>query len=118
MPLLVDESSQAGEARMPAASGRVASSLARSRERREIAAHVLAAGLRQLIARWIEHREFERMMCAELLFVLGWGNKEVASHLGITEQAVANHKHFVVSKLREHVAASALRDFDAGLWGL
>jgi FixJ family two-component response regulator len=33
--------------------------------------------------------------------VLGWKNKDAADHLGITEQDVANHKHFVVAKLRD-----------------
>jgi RNA polymerase sigma-70 factor (ECF subfamily) len=39
-------------------------------------------------------------MCAELLFVRGWANKEVAEHLTITEQQVANYKFDFIARLR------------------
>ena len=44
--------------------------------------------------------------------MLGWPNKEVSSELGISEQAVANHKSFVVGKLKEAALAAKLRDVD------
>ena len=87
-------------------SDRMASSLARSRERKGIEAQILSDGLEALIEQWLKHEEFERLKCIELLFVLGWPNKEAARALGISEQAVANHKHFVLSKLKDWVAAS------------
>jgi RNA polymerase sigma-70 factor (ECF subfamily) len=48
----------------------------------------------------------------ELLFVLGWQNKEVALRLGISEQAVANHKHAVVAKLKEAARRHGLVDLE------
>lgn len=97
---------------------RMASSLARSRERRTTEEQVLREGLQSLIAQWLERGEFERLMCIELLFVLGWSNKEAARQLAISEQAVANHKHFVVAKLKDWVAASPLRGTDLAELGI
>lgn len=101
----------------PAARQRRASSLVRSAERSRAAEIVFGECLRGLIQSWISRGEFERLKCCELLFVLGWPNKEVASHLAITEQAVANHKSFVVQKLKAAAAAAHLRDVDWGLLG-
>jgi RNA polymerase sigma-70 factor (ECF subfamily) len=39
-------------------------------------------------------------MCAELLFVRGWANKDAAEELGITEQQVANYKFDFIARLR------------------
>ena len=89
-------------------SNRRASSLARSRERRVSEEHVLREGLARLIVQWLERGEFERLKCIELLFVLGWPNKTAAAELGISEQAVANHKHFALAKLKDWVAASTV----------
>jgi len=97
---------------------RVASSLARSRERRTTEEQVLLEGLQTLIVQWLERGEFERLKCIELLFVLGWSNKEAARQLAISEQAVANHKHFVVGKLKDWVAASPLRGTDLAELGI
>ena len=43
-----------------------------------------------------------------LIFVLGWANKDVAIRLNTTEQAVANHKFFVVSKLKDAAKSARL----------
>lgn len=86
---------------------RVASSLARSVEQRSRDERALAAGLRQLIGQWQQRGDFERLKCIELLFRLGWSNKQTASELGLSEQAVANHKHYVLRQLREFVRATA-----------
>ena len=99
-------------------SDRMASSLARSRERKGLEEMVLRDGLEALIEQWLEQEEFERLKCIELLFVLGWPNKEAARELRISEQAVANHKHFVLSKLKDWVAASPLRGTDLAELGL
>ena len=99
-------------------SDRMASSMARSRERKGIEAAVLREGLAALIQQWLAREEFERLKCIELLFVLGWPNKEAALALGISEQAVANHKHFVLAKLKDWVAASPLRGTDLADLGL
>jgi RNA polymerase sigma-70 factor (ECF subfamily) len=96
----------------PVARNRKASSLARSTERNLAAERVLGKCMRDLIQSWFSRGEFERMKCVELLFVLGKTNKEVATELGISEQSVANHKVFVVQKLKSAATAARLRDFD------
>jgi RNA polymerase sigma-70 factor (ECF subfamily) len=96
----------------------MASSMARSRERRATEEHVLQEGLANLIGQWHARGDFERLKCIELLFVLGWSNKDAARRLAISEQAVANHKHFVLAKLKDWVAASPLRDMNLADLGL
>ena len=96
----------------PTGRQRKASSLARSREHHIIEQTVLGNCLKTLIQSWFSRGEFERLKCVELLLVLGWPNKEVSSELGISEQAVANHKSFVVGKLKEAALAAKLRDVD------
>lgn len=105
----------------PAASShraRRASSIARSREHRESQEHVMADCLRQQILRWRQSGEWERLKCLELLLVRGLANREVAAQLGISEQAVANHKQFLVHKLREAATSARLIVVDESAWGL
>jgi RNA polymerase sigma-70 factor (ECF subfamily) len=102
LPLHAGDASEPG--REPAADVRMASSMARSRERRVGEERALRDGLAALILQWQARGEFERLKCIELLFVLGWPNKDVARRLGISEQAVANHKHFVLDKLKDKIA--------------
>jgi len=109
------QNSQAGE---PAAQVRMASSLARSREQRGIEQRLLTDALRRLIGQWKTRGEWERLQVIELLFVLGWPNKRVAAELGISEQAVANHKHFVVGKLRDFIREATQGESDGSDLGL
>lgn len=102
----------------PQGHARVASSIARSREKRDTESEILVECLRELIGGWLERGEYERLMCMELLFVLGKSNKAVAEQLQITEQAVANHKHFVVSKLKDAAKRAAFRTVDLQAFGL
>lgn len=85
----------------PPGPARRASSLLRSRERRDEQHDLLAGALRSLTETWIGRGDFERLECIELLFVLGWSNKAVAERLGISEQKVANHKHYVIGRLKQ-----------------
>lgn len=78
-----------------------ASALLRSHERKGHEENVIADCLSELVVKWKAAGEFERLQTIELLLVLGWANKVVAQRLGITEQAVANHKHYAVSKLKD-----------------
>ena len=103
VPLLREDSD--GVPRELTGPGRRASSLMRSREDRTVEQTVIAHCLQRLIHNWIENGENERLECAELLFVLGWPNKEVANRLSISEKAVANHKHFIVSHLKQDATA-------------
>lgn len=116
IPLLIEDSQ--GHWTEPMGSGRGASSLAQSRERRVAEEQVVAECLRLLIASWKEEGELERLQCIELLFVLGWPNKSVAERMGISEQAVANHKHFTVAKLKEAAKKARLRNFDPSVFGI
>jgi len=91
---------------------RKASSLARSQERRVAQERVLGDALASLVQQWISRGEFERLKCIELLFVGGWSNKDAARQLGLSEQAVANHKSFVLQKLKDAAATARLRNVD------
>ena len=86
--------------------------MARSRERSVIEETVLGECMKGLIQSWFSRGEFERLQCAELLFALGWPNKEVGLRLGISEQAVANHKSFILQKLKAAATAARLHDLD------
>jgi len=86
--------------------------MARSREHRVSEQKVLSECLKELIHSWFSRGEFERLQCVELLFVLGWSNRDVAVKLGLSEQAVANHKSYVVTKLKAAAVAARLRDVD------
>ena len=110
LPLIAGTESRPGNE--PAGRARKASSLARSVEHRVAQQKVLADCLRELIHSWFSRGEFERLECIELLFVLGWSNKAVSTKLGLSEQAVANHKDFAVRKLKQAASAAKLRDVD------
>lgn len=116
IPLMpADSTSGTNEPRGPA---RMASSLVRSQENRETQSYILVDCLRELIDGWISNGEFERLKCMELLFVVGLPNKEAAEQLDITEQAVANHKHFVVAKLKDAAKRAAFRNVDLSVFGI
>jgi RNA polymerase sigma-70 factor (ECF subfamily) len=89
---------------------RRASTLLRSREDRQSEQNVVRDCLQSLIDQWLKNGELERLQCAELLFVLGWANKDVAHRLGISEKAVANHKFFVTSKLKQAATFAGLKE--------
>ena len=79
---------------------RPASSIMRSGERRELEAVALAAAIREQVDRWRSRGEWWKICCAELLFVRGWANKDVATELEISEQQVANQKFDFLARLR------------------
>ena len=81
-------------------SARRASSIAQSGERKSIEEKAITAALREQIDRWREKADWPKLMCAELLFVRGWANKDVADELNITEQQVANYKFDFLARLR------------------
>ena len=97
---------------------RPASALLRSHERKGHEENVIADCLAELVSKWKEAGEFERLQTIELLLVLGWANKVVAQRLGITEQAVANHKHYAVSKLKDAASRARLKNIQFNDFGL
>jgi len=116
IPLFAQNSD--GQGPEPADKARAASSMMRSREGKHAESAVLGECLEGLIEGWVKAGEFERLECIELLFVLDWPNKKVAKRLDISEQAVANHKHFVVAKLKDAAKKSHLRSVDFESLGL
>lgn len=108
--------SDSGPLPEPAGHARRASALARSAEQHSAEERLLTQTLTDLVQSWYSRGELERLACAELLFVLGWPNKDAAAELGISEQAVANHKQFVVQKLK--AAAAKRPEIDWHRFGL
>jgi len=81
-------------------SARQASSIARSGERKSLEERAIIDALAEQIDRWREKGEWTKLMCAELLFVRGWANKDAAEELNISEQQVANYKFDFIARLR------------------
>lgn len=86
------DSSEAGGGDRLAGRDRMASSLARSTERRSIEEESLANTLREQIDKWKKQEDWVKLMCLEMLLVGGRSNKDVAQQLDLTEQKVANYK--------------------------
>ena len=116
LPLNAPDGSEPGTD--PVARHRMASSIARSRERMGTEERVIADCLVELVRQWKSNQEFERLKVAELLFVKGFPNKQVAEVLAITEQAVANHKYFIVNKLKDAAKKSLPPDANLKQLGL
>jgi RNA polymerase sigma-70 factor, ECF subfamily len=98
LPLVPDTGS--GSDWEPAGPGRPASSIARSGERKRLEEDALVAVLGEQIELWRKQKQWDKIKTAELLFVRGRPNKEVADRLGISEQTVANYKFEFLAKLR------------------
>ena len=106
LPLAGAGSSQ-GEWDLPGPQ-RPASSIARSGERRGLEETALVHAAAQLLAYWRNRGDWEKIQCAELLFVRGIANKDAAAKLGISEQTIANHKFDFLAKLRAAVRQQGL----------
>lgn len=100
--------SSEGSSWEPPGSARRASSIVRSGERRGMEENALAAALQAQLERWRGRGDWQKIRCAELLFVRGWANKDVASKLGVSEQQVANTKFEFLAKLRKAVRGQDL----------
>jgi RNA polymerase sigma-70 factor (ECF subfamily) len=100
--------SASGNSWEPAGKARRASSIVRSGERRALEEAALETAISQQIERWHRRSQWEKLKCAELLFVRGYGNKEVARKLKISEQTVANHKFEFLARLRDAVRKQRL----------
>lgn len=79
---------------------RVASSIARSVERKVIEEQAVRDAIAEQIDRWKKSGSWVKLKVIELLFVLGRSNKEVAEQLDISEQQVANYKSDFQIRLR------------------
>jgi RNA polymerase sigma-70 factor (ECF subfamily) len=91
-----------------AGSARAASSILRSGERRGLERKALATALQAQVDHWRHSSQWEKIKCMELLFVRGWGNKQVAAELQLSEQQVANFKFDFLARLRSCVRSQDL----------
>jgi len=87
----------------PPGGDRVASSIARSVERKAIEENAVKDAISEQIDRWKSSDGWQKLKTIELLFVLGKPNKDVANLLGISEQQVANYKSDFQIRLRSIV---------------
>ena len=89
-------------------SDRVASSIARSVERRGLEEEAVVQALQTQVDQWRKKGEWTKLKCIELLFLCGWANKHVATELGLSEQQVANYKFDFVARLRSTIRRQGL----------
>lgn len=85
-----------------------ASSLARSEERRQLESDAIVRCLGQLLRQWQDRGDFLRVKVLELLLVKGWANRDVAAHLNMSEQQVANYRFAAIKKLTEYIRDAGL----------
>jgi RNA polymerase sigma-70 factor, ECF subfamily len=109
LPLSSTASTGGGAWDMPG-SGRPASSIARSGERKQLEEEALAHGIAEQIENWRAKGDWQKVKCMELLFVRGDANKDVAAALGISEQQVANFKFDFLDRLRTLVKKQRLSE--------
>ncbi|TWU56498.1 ECF RNA polymerase sigma factor SigW [Rubripirellula tenax] len=93
-------SSGEGAAMEPAGSDRVASSIARSVERKAIEESAVRDAIGEQVDRWKSGEGWNKLKAIELLFVVGMPNKEVAEATGLSEQQIANYKSDFQIRLR------------------
>jgi RNA polymerase sigma-70 factor (ECF subfamily) len=85
-----------------------ASSRVRSVERQELESAAIQRCLGQILRGWQEKGDYMRLKVIELLWVKGWANRDVAAHLKVSEQQVANYRFAAVKKLSEQIRAAGL----------
>ncbi len=85
-----------------------ASSIARNREQIELEEAAISRVLRDLISGHQAKGEYVRIQVLELLFVKGWENKDIATHLNLAEQQIANYRFAAKKKLTEQLQSAGL----------
>jgi RNA polymerase sigma-70 factor (ECF subfamily) len=87
---------------------RVASSIARSVERKRLEEDAIREAMREQIERWKDSGNWEKLKAIELLIVRGWGNKQVAQQIGLSEQQIANYKSDFQTRLKSIIKRNHL----------
>ena len=87
---------------------RVASSIARGKEKIDLEAQAIQRALRELTEQYRLKGDHIRIMVLELLFVKSWPNWQVAEFLKVSEQQVANYRHAAVKKLTQAMRVADL----------
>jgi RNA polymerase sigma-70 factor (ECF subfamily) len=88
----------------------VASSIARSVERKQIEEAAIRDAIGEQVSRWKTSEGWTKLKAIELIFVRGLPNKEIATMLDLTEQQVANFKSDFQIRLRSIVRRMELDD--------
>ena len=88
--------------------GRVASSIARSRERHGLEAEVVGEAIAGFWDQWQRDGATQKARVIELIFVAGRTNAQVAETLGVPAQRVANYKSDFLRRLGVAIAAAEL----------
>lgn len=95
-------------------SDRVASSIARSVERKAMEESAVTQAISEQVERWKSTVDgFTKLKAIELIFVRGMGNKEVAEKTGQSEQQIANYKSDFQIRLRSIIKRM---DLDEGVF--
>jgi RNA polymerase sigma-70 factor (ECF subfamily) len=84
------------------------SSIARSAERRELEANILAQALQAYVQELRQRGDYQRLKAIELIYVKGWRNQQVAAFLQVSEQDVANWRFQSKSRLHDRLIAARL----------
>lgn len=88
----------------PVGGDRVASSIARSVERKRIEEQAIRSAIEEQITRWKDGDGWIKLKTIELIFVRGLPNKEVSRMLDLSEQQVANYKSDFQIRLRSIIS--------------
>ncbi|MEM9643897.1 MAG: RNA polymerase sigma factor [Planctomycetota bacterium] len=91
-------------------SARMASSIARSVERKRIEERAVSEAIAEQIQRWKESGNYQKLRILESIFVRGLGNKVVAKMTGTTEQQVANYKSDFQQRIKAIIRRQDLDD--------
>ena len=92
----------------PVGGDRVASSIARSVERKQIEESAVREAIAEQITRWKSGDGWTKLKAIEMLFVRGLPNKEVAAELNLSEQQIANFKSDFQIRLRSIITRMSL----------
>lgn len=90
-----------------------ASTIARSVERKQLEEQAICEAIDEQISRWRQTGSWDKLRSLELIIVRGWGNKQVAQCVGLTEQQVANYKSDFLIRLK---AIIKRRDLDESVF--
>jgi RNA polymerase sigma-70 factor, ECF subfamily len=106
----VDSSNQETPGERLAGRARMASSIARSSEQRDLEEQAIVAVLKEQIAKWKSQQDWLKLVCLELIVVAGKPNREIATLLDISEQKVANYKSDFISRTKTQLSRLNLSD--------
>lgn len=89
---------------------RVASSIARSDEQRDMEERAIVEVLAEQIGKWKSQDDWLKLKCLELIVVAGKANRDIATLLNISEQKVANYKSDFLARTKSQLSRLRLSD--------